>query len=66
LCLTIIILSDPIVVAPLRAWSGVLRRSILCGAEEIYRIYAESFRGEAHLRQIEEEAQAIIGQAFQP
>jgi phosphoglucomutase len=34
------------------------------GTEEIYKIYAESFRGPDHLRQIQEEAQAIVGQAF--
>jgi phosphoglucomutase len=30
------------------------------GTEDIYKIYAESFRGEAHLRRILEEAQAIV------
>jgi phosphoglucomutase len=30
------------------------------GTEEIYKIYAESFRGEDHLRQIQTEAQAIV------
>ena len=34
------------------------------GTEEVYKIYAESFRDEAHLRQIQEEAQAIINTAF--
>jgi phosphoglucomutase len=34
------------------------------GTEEVYKIYAESFRGADHLRRIEEEAQAIIAQAF--
>ena len=34
------------------------------GTEEIYKIYAESFRGEDHLDQILEEAQAIVGTAF--
>ena len=34
------------------------------GTEEIYKIYAESFRGREHLRRIEEEAQAIVGDAF--
>ena len=34
------------------------------GTEEIYKIYAESFKGDAHLRQIQEEAQAIVGAAF--
>jgi phosphoglucomutase len=30
-------------------------------AENIYKIYAESFRGEDHLSRILEEAQAIVG-----
>jgi phosphoglucomutase len=30
------------------------------GTEDIYKIYAESFRGEPHLRQIVEEAQKIV------
>jgi phosphoglucomutase len=34
------------------------------GTEEIYKIYAESFKGEEHLRQIQEEAQAIVSTAF--
>ena len=34
------------------------------GTEDIYKIYAESFRGEEHLRRIEEEAQEIVGQAL--
>jgi phosphoglucomutase len=34
------------------------------GTEEIYKIYAESFRGREHLLRIEEEAQAIVGEAF--
>lgn len=34
------------------------------GTEEVYKIYAESFRDEAHLRRIQEEAQAIINAAF--
>jgi phosphoglucomutase len=34
------------------------------GTEELYKIYAESFRGEAHLRRIQEEAQAIVQAAF--
>jgi phosphoglucomutase len=34
------------------------------GTENIYKIYAESFRGTAHLRRIMEEAQAIVGQAI--
>jgi len=38
------------------------------GTEEIYKIYAESFRGEEHLRRIEEEAQSIVSRllAHQP
>ncbi len=34
------------------------------GTEDVYKIYAESFRGEDHLRRIQEEAQAIVGAAF--
>jgi phosphoglucomutase len=34
------------------------------GTEEIYKIYAESFRGRKHLLRIEEEAQAIVGRAL--
>jgi len=34
------------------------------GTEDIYKIYAESFRGEDHLRQIVEEAQAIVDSAL--
>jgi phosphoglucomutase len=30
------------------------------GTEDIYKIYAESFRGKAHLRRILEEAQTIV------
>jgi phosphoglucomutase len=30
------------------------------GTEDIYKIYAESFKGEAHLEAIEEEAQAVV------
>ncbi len=30
------------------------------GTEDIYKIYAESFKGEAHIDQIQEEAQAIV------
>ncbi len=35
------------------------------GTEEIYKIYAESFRGEDHLRLILEEAQAIVTKALE-
>jgi phosphoglucomutase len=34
------------------------------GTEEIYKIYAESFKGKEHLEKIEEEAQAIVNAAF--
>jgi len=34
------------------------------GTEDIYKIYAESFSGEAHLQQILEEAQTIVDEAI--
>ncbi len=34
------------------------------GTEDIYKIYAESFKDENHLNQITEEAQAIVKEAF--
>ena len=34
------------------------------GTEEIYKIYAESFKGKEHLEKIKEEAQAIVNGAF--
>lgn len=34
------------------------------GTENIYKVYAESFKGQGHLRQIQTEAQAIVGAAF--
>lgn len=34
------------------------------GTEEIYKIYAESFKGHAHLEQILAEAQQIVGDTF--
>ncbi|GGB05267.1 phosphoglucomutase (alpha-D-glucose-1,6-bisphosphate-dependent) [Puia dinghuensis] len=34
------------------------------GTEDIYKIYAESFRGEDHLKQIQEQAQAIVNEAL--
>lgn len=34
------------------------------GTEDVYKIYAESFLGPAHLRRIQEEAQAIVNAAF--
>ncbi|MGH6793663.1 MAG: phosphoglucomutase, alpha-D-glucose phosphate-specific, partial [Methylocella sp.] len=35
------------------------------GTEDVYKIYAESFRGEGHLRQIQQEAQNIIACVFE-
>jgi phosphoglucomutase len=35
------------------------------GTEDVYKIYAESFRGPDHLARIQEEAQGIVGTAFQ-
>jgi phosphoglucomutase len=34
------------------------------GTEEVYKIYAESFRGPEHLRKIQDEAQALISGVF--
>src|SRR5712675_1233658 len=34
------------------------------GTEDVYKIYAESFRSEAHLRQIQQDAQSAIDKAF--
>jgi phosphoglucomutase len=34
------------------------------GTEDIYKIYAESFLGQDHLRRIEEEAQTIVSEAL--
>jgi phosphoglucomutase len=35
------------------------------GTEDVYKIYAESFKGAAHLRRIQDEAQAIVTAAFE-
>ncbi len=35
------------------------------GTEEIYKIYAESFRGQDHLKRIQQEAQQIVGDALE-
>jgi phosphoglucomutase len=35
------------------------------GTEDVYKIYAESFRSESHLKQIQGEAQSAIAQAFE-
>ena len=34
------------------------------GTESIYKVYAESFQGEDHLRQIQNDAQAIVSRAI--
>ena len=34
------------------------------GTEAMYKIYAESFRGADHLREIQQDAQAIVGSLF--
>ena len=34
------------------------------GTEDVYKIYAESFKGSEHLRRIQEEARAIVNQAL--
>lgn len=34
------------------------------GTEDIYKIYAESFKGDTHLKQIQAEAQEIVREAF--
>jgi len=34
------------------------------GTEEVYKLYAESFRGSEHLKRIQEEAQAILAKTF--
>ncbi|MEW6078511.1 MAG: phosphoglucomutase (alpha-D-glucose-1,6-bisphosphate-dependent) [Thermodesulfobacteriota bacterium] len=34
------------------------------GTEDIYKIYAESFRGKDHLKQIQQEAREIVGRAL--
>jgi len=35
------------------------------GTEEVYKLYAESFKGPDHLRRIQDEAQAVVRKAFQ-
>ena len=34
------------------------------GTEDVYRLYAESFKGSNHLRRIQEEALAVIQNVF--
>ncbi len=35
------------------------------GTEDIYKIYAESFKGKEHLKQIQEEAKDVVSKAFE-
>jgi phosphoglucomutase len=35
------------------------------GTEDVYKLYAESFRGSEHLRRIQEEAQVMLARAFE-
>ncbi|WP_203136534.1 phosphoglucomutase (alpha-D-glucose-1,6-bisphosphate-dependent) [Microbacterium sp. JZ31] len=34
------------------------------GTEDVYKLYAESLRGEEHLRQVQDEARAVVGAAL--
>ena len=34
------------------------------GTENVYKVYAESFRGDDHLERIIDEAQAVVGRAL--
>ena len=34
------------------------------GTEDVYKIYAESFKGEQHLAQVQEEARAVVAGAL--
>ena len=34
------------------------------GTEDVYKIYAESFKGETHLKQIQTEAQSLVSAAI--
>jgi len=35
------------------------------GTEDVYKVYAESFKDEQHLKRIQDEAQMIVGAALQ-
>jgi len=35
------------------------------GTEDVYKIYAESFRGEDHLRRVQSEAKRLVGAALE-
>jgi phosphoglucomutase len=54
--------------APLGGLKVVTRRGWFAarpsGTEDVYKIYAESFAGTDHLRQIQQEAQALVGKAL--
>jgi phosphoglucomutase len=39
-------------------------RRVPRGTEDVYKLYAESFKGSDHLRRIEEEALAVIQNVF--
>ena len=34
------------------------------GTEDVYKIYAESFKSKGHLKQIQDDAQALVGRLF--
>lgn len=34
------------------------------GTEDKYKIYAESFKGDVHLKQVQEEAQALVSEVL--
>jgi phosphoglucomutase len=36
------------------------------GTEDVYKLYAESFRGNEHLKRIQEEAQELISKVLAP
>ena len=54
--------------APIGGLKVVTRRGWFAarpsGTESVYKLYAESFAGEEHLRQIQHEAQALIARVF--
>jgi phosphoglucomutase len=54
--------------APLGGLKVVTRRGWFAarpsGTEDVYKIYAESFAGAEHLRQIQQEAQSLVGKAL--
>ena len=45
---------------------AVLRNHVArpSGAEDIYKVYAESFKGEEHLQRVQEEALAMVKTVF--